>query len=339
MKKGILLIFLLLLSGCSSQPEPTDFDYFYFDTSINIKVYEQLNEEKITTIDKEIDSLLNDLENRYSTTITTSEISQLNAKGTLEVSDEFLEILNSSIEMCTQTNGIYDPSSGTLINLWSINNKNHMPSSAEVDDALSYVGCENIQISGNQVTIPSGYKLDFGSSIKGYAGDKIEEIIRENGIESALINLGGNVQAVGKKYEQEDFVIGIMKPEVNNLVNENVALMPIDDKAVVTSGINQRFFEVDGKVYHHLIDGNVGYPTDNGLASVTIVTDIGLEADILSTATFLLGLEDGYNLIQSLDGVEAVFVTTDKKIYQTTDLDLEIVSDDYHIEEYVDENK
>lgn len=334
MKKLLLIpALLLLITGCSeTEPEITEFDYFYFDTSINVKIYDDAKDLDVEQIDSDIEELLVRLENTYSPSIEDSTLNQVNDRKITEVDDEFISILNQSLEACDATNGQYDPSSGALIDLWSINNANHLPSDKEVKDALTKVGCDDVVISGNTITMPEGYRLDFGSSVKGFAGDKIEEILKNDGVENALINLGGNIQAVGNKYGNP-FNIAIMRPEVENTLNENVAQMPIEDSAMVTSGINQRFFIEDGKIYHHIIDAIKGEPADNGLASVTIVTDSGADADILSTMTFLMGLEDGYDYIMNTDGVEAIFITTDKKIYQTKDFDLTILDDTYTIEE------
>ncbi len=334
MKKLLLIpALLLLITGCSSNPpEITELDYFYFDTSINIKIYDDAKDLDVEQIDSDVEELLVRLENTYSPSIEDSTINQVNDGTLTSVDDEFISILDRSIEACDITNGQYDPSSGALIDLWSINNANHLPTDKEVKQALTKVGCDDVTVDGNEITLPKGYRLDFGSSVKGFAGDEIEQLLKDAGVENALINLGGNIQAVGNKYG-EPFNIAVMKPEIDNYLNENVAQMPIEDSAMVTSGINQRFFVEDGKVYHHIIDAIKGQPADNGLASVTIVTDSGADADILSTMTFLMGLEDGYDYIMNTDGVEAIFITTDKKIYQTTDFDLTVLDDTYTIEE------
>lgn len=333
MKKIIMSMFVLLfVTGCGAKPEITELDYFYFDTSINIKIYDDAKNLDLETIDNTVDSLLARLEQDYSPSIEDSTINQVNDHIITSVSDEFVDVLNKSIEACELTDGVYDPSSGTLIDLWSINNQNHLPTQEEIDIALKTIGCQDIGIDGNTIDLPSGYRLDFGSSIKGYAGDMIADLLKEAGVENALINLGGNIQAVGNKYGAP-FQIAVMKPETDNLLNENVAQLPVENEAVVTSGINQRFFVQDGKVYHHIIDAIAGAPADNGLASVTIVTDKGSNADILSTMTFLMGLEDGYDFISNIDGVDAIFITTDKKIYKTADLGLEILDESYTIEE------
>lgn len=333
MKRLILIIPILLvvLSACGKDPEITELDYFYFDTSMSIKIYDDAKDLDIDTIDSEIDNLLNRMENDYSPNISDSMISKVNDRSEMTVSDEFIDVLNKSIEACNMTDGKYDPSSGALINLWSINNANHIPTDDEITEAMNNIGCNDIQIDGNTISMPEGYLLDFGSSVKGYAADLIAGILTDNDVSNAMINLGGNIQAVGNKYGNP-FNIGIMTPETDNITNENVLTMQVEDTAVVTSGINQRFFEQDGNIYHHIIDATVGAPADNGLASVSIVTANGSDADILSTMTFLLGLEDGYNFIENLDGVEAIFITRDKKIYETTDLNITLADDTYTIE-------
>lgn len=334
MKKILTLpILLLILFGCSKQePEISELDYFYFDTSISIKIYDDPQNFDVEQIDGDVDKLLSDLENTYSPSIANSVINQVNDQKVTEVSDQFISILNNSIEACNESDGKYDPSSGQLIELWSINNENHLPSTAEIENAMKNVGCDQIQIDGNKVSLPTGYRLDFGSSVKGVAGDQIESILHAGGVENALINLGGNIQAVGDKYGKP-FNISIMTPEIENEFNENVATLPLVDSALVTSGINQRFFTADDKIYHHIIDATTGYPADNGLASVSIITDKGADADILSTMIFLMGLDQGYEYIQSKEGIEAVFITRDKKIYETTDLDLNVLDDSYTIEQ------
>lgn len=334
MKKILIIpLLLLIVTGCSQKPpEITEFDYFYFDTSINVKIYDDAKDLDVEQIDSDIDSLLQTLEKTYSPALADSTINQVNDHKITEVDDQFISILNNSIAACEQTGGQYDPSSGALIDLWSINNENHLPSQAEIDEALKLVGCQDIKVDGNTIDLPEGYRLDFGSSAKGFAGDQIAELLTDAGVENALINLGGNIQAVGDKYGNP-FNISVMTPETDNLLNESVVSLPLSNTAMVTSGINQRFFTVDGNVYHHIIDAKTGYPADNGLASVSIVTPSGADADILSTMVFLMGLEDGYDYIQSLDGVDAIFITRDKKIYQTKDFGLQLLDDSYTIEE------
>lgn len=322
MKKILVLLFCItiIFTACTKKIEYSnyDFDYFYFDTSINVKIYYQEEDNfDFEALNKGIEDILIDLQKTFDVSDKSSMISKVNSNNEVKMNEHFKIVLDKSLEACNKTNGHYDPSAGSLINLWSINNENYLPTQAEIDDALSIIDCNNIEVDDNMLFTREGMLLDFGSIVKGYAADEIEEYLKGEGVYSALLNLGGNVQVIGTKPDGEKYKIGIMKPEVENLANENAALIEIEDKAVVTSGINQRFFEKDGVIYHHILDAVEGYPVDNGLASVTIITDKGINADLLSTVTFILGLEKGTEFINQYDDVEAIFITKDKEIYST----------------------
>ncbi len=325
------IIALFILSGCQKEMQTKDFDYFYFDTSISIKLYyTDETQYDFNKIDQGIDNILVRLQNEFDPMAKNSTITNLNENGEITMDDDFKIVFEQSQKACKQTAGRFDATSGELINLWSINNQNHLPSTSEIKTALATVGCQRVEENNNQLIIPKGMKLDFGSIVKGYAADEIEAYLKSEGVESALLNLGGNIQTIGKKVDGSDFRIGVMKPEVDNVLNENALIINANDQAVVTSGINQRFFEQDGQIYHHILDAKNGKPVNNQLASVTILTDKGIDADTLSTVTFIMGLEAGYDYINSLSGVDAIFITRDHKFYVTDqDLEIEIVDDSY----------
>ncbi len=324
---------ILILTACTPKVQEASFDYFNFDTSINVK-FNYTNRDKLdlTEIETDIQGILDDLETTFSRTLEGTMLYELNENKTAEVSDEFIEVIEEANVFCNQVDGRYDYSSGKLIELWSINNKDYLPSSKEVEALLPAIDCNDVKIDGNTVTINEDVDLDFGSIVKGYAADLIDEYLTDKGIQSGLLNLGGNIQTIGSKPDGSDYRIGIQAPEIENLTSSDCAIMDVSDKAVVTSGINQRFFVEDGKIYHHILDANDGYPVDNGLASVSIITDRGIDADGLSTTAFILGLDEGMDLINSLDGVEAFFITKDKEIYQSDNAPtLEVIDEDYKL--------
>lgn len=335
MKKvlSLFIIYILFLSGCSSKMQEESFDYFYFDTSINIKFNHRKHDKiNVEQVQKDIDGLLKELEQEFSPSIKTSMLSELNTKKSMQVSDDFITVLNKASEFCQQVDGKYDYTSGKLIELWSINNKNYLPTDQEVKNLLAPIDCNTVVVNANNVTIDEKVDLDFGSIVKGFAADKLTSYLTSQGIDSALLNLGGNIQTLGSKPDKSDYRIGIQAPEIENENNSNCAIVNANNQAVVTSGINQRFFVENGKIYHHILDANKGYPVDNDLASVTIITKAGMNADGLSTTAFILGLDQGMDLINSIDGVEAVFITRDKQIYQTSeDLGLEVIDDTYKL--------
>jgi thiamine biosynthesis lipoprotein len=157
--------------------------------------------------------------------------------------------------------------------------------------------------------------IDLGGIAKGYAADEAAKILRELGQEHALINFGGNVVAIGSRPDGTPWRIGIQHPERSR--GDTLCIVAVTDATVVTSGKYERFFEEEGTRYHHIIDTSTGYPVENGLSSVTIVTDSSMKADALSTAVFTLGLEAGLELVQGFDGVEAVIVTEESTIHVT----------------------
>jgi thiamine biosynthesis lipoprotein len=161
-------------------------------------------------------------------------------------------------------------------------------------------------------------KVDLGAIAKGYAADEVARILKENGVKHAIINLGGNVMTIGGNPNGKPWRIGIQDPY--NPRGEYLGILPIKDKTVVTSGTYERYFIENGKRYHHILDPDTGYPTDNKLDSVSIITDKSIDGDGLSTSTLLLGLDEGMKLIEKLENVEAIFVTSDKQVYVSSGL-------------------
>ena len=178
---------------------------------------------------------------------------------------------------------------------------------------MTHVDYHNVEIDGNLVRLSDPKsKIDLGAIAKGFIADKLKEYLKSEGVEHALIDLGGNVLAIGDKPDGSSFLIGIQKPFDDR--GEPIASIELNDQAAVTSGTYQRYFEKDGDFYHHILQPSDGMPCNNGLNSVTILTDSSLTADALSTTTFLLGPDKGMDLINSLDGVEAVFIDTDNNL-------------------------
>jgi thiamine biosynthesis lipoprotein len=176
-------------------------------------------------------------------------------------------------------------------------------------------------------------KLDLGGIAKGYACDKATDVLKENGVKSALLDLGGNIYALGKKLDTSDWKVGIVVPYVGE--NGVACSISVSDKAVVTSGGYQRFFIRDGKTYQHILDSKTGYPVDNDLLSATIVGPSATYADGFSTACFVLGREAGMALIETIPDYEAIFITEDNLIYVTSGLagQVSILDERFRIEE------
>ena len=316
----ILTASLLTLStsGCSTSSEisnPITYTDTLFDTVINVQIYDS---EDFDLIDG-CKELCRKYDRMFSKDDDGSEILKINnAGGTpTEVSDDTIEILNTGLYYSELSKGIFDITIGTVTSLWDFQSDEHkIPDQESINEALTHVDYQNVVISGNTVTLKDPEaKLDVGAIAKGYIADKLKEYLKGNGCNHALINLGGNVLAVGGKDDDTAFHVGIQEPF--DETGEAITSVMLEDQTLVTTGIYQRYFTVDDVIYHHIIDPSTGYPSDNQLYSVTIKTDSSLNADALSTLTFLLGLDKGMELIDSLDGVEALFITSDMELIYT----------------------
>lgn len=313
MKKIISLLLILVLfsvSGCNKTKNTTvvSLTENYFDTPCTITIYEGgNNKEKIIEecfkTCKYYDSLFNkNLEN--------SDIDKINQYKKAKVSDETIKIIKESIKYSKMTDGLFDITIGPLVELWDIkNNKGTIPSAQQIDQALKHVDYKQIKIKNNIVKLSKGGIIDLGAIAKGYVTEKLKTKLKTSGVTSAIINLGGNIYALGNK-NGKDFKIGIQKPFAKG--NEYVDEVNVNNKAVVTSGIYQRYFKKDNKIYSHIISPKTGYPIDNEYYSSTIISDDSICADALSTATIILGINKSKSILKKYNNIHAIFL--DKKM-------------------------
>ena len=217
--------------------------------------------------------------------------------------------------------GRFDPSVGALVALWGIGSDHAaVPSSVELNDVLAGVGYKSIRIEDKAVYLDkTGMQIDLGGIAKGYAADCVRSFLLARGVKRAIINLGGNVLIMGEKPSGDPWKIGIQDPR--ELRGEYLGILSTDEKAIVTSGIYERFFMDDGVRYHHILDSSTGYPVNNGLISTTIVHQDSLMADGLSTALFSLGIEEGMALAETLDRyIGVIMVDEDNRVYISENL-------------------
>ena len=314
----LLCMVMVLLCGCSlTTKEPLSKTGFHFDTVITITLYDSKNEELLNTCF----NYCKDFENLVSRTIPTSDISRINmsAGSSIEVSDTTIELLKKGIEFGELTDGAFDITIAPLSELWDFkNNPGNVPSESDIVEALSHVNYKNIVIEGNTVTLTDPKAaIDLGGIAKGYMADQLKEYLLNEGVTSAIINLGGNVLTIGEKPDGNAFHIGIQKPFDEQ--NAAITSVQVKDSSVVTSGSYERYFKVNDTIYHHILNTATGYPCDNELLSVTILSEKSIDGDVLSTSCFALGLEEGRKLIESLEDMDAIFVTDDYEIIDTRD--------------------
>ena len=220
------------------------------------------------------------------------------------------------------SNGRFDITLGQVTDLWNFHGENPaVPDRAAVAAALAAVDYRQIQIDGNIVSMsnPDG-KINLGGIGKGFSADLAAEHLESLGVTSAIINFGGNIVAIGDN-AGAPFKIGIKDP--NSVTGEILGAVTVQDATVVTSGVYERCFEEKGKVYHHILDVETGYPVDSDVVSVTLVAPKGSsgDCDALSTTCLIYGVEEGMKLIEDVKDLEAVFVDRDGKIHKTSGMD------------------
>lgn len=235
---------------------------------------------------------------------------------TWHISEDLAALLSEGLDITRESDGAFDIAIAPLTSLWDFTEEDpKVPDDAAIQKALPLCSSDGVTIDGEDITLPSDdIQFDVGAIAKGYIADRLKDFLIKKGVKSAIINLGGNVLCIGSKPDGTPFKIGIQKPFADR--NETEAVMDITGKSVVSSGIYERCFKQDGKLYHHILNPQTGYPYDNGLISVTIISDQSVDGDALSTTCFALGLEDGLKFAEK-KGVQAVFITEDYELHYT----------------------
>ncbi len=303
------------LSGCSALSKKRDLTYSdtLFDTVIKVEILDYSDEEVI----KGCEDICKKYDAMFSKTDENSEISKINqaAGQPVEVSDDMITIIKKGLYYSRLSQGAFDITIGSVSNLWDFKSEEPViPAADAVAAAKNHVNFQNIILKNNTVTLTDpNTQLDVGAIAKGYIADRLKDYLKENGVKHAVINLGGNVLTLGTKADGSDYNIAIQKPFDKS--GEAIASVKISDKSVVTTGNYQRYFEKDGKIYHHVLDPKTGMPCETDLYSVSIITVSSLTADALSTVCFLKGYQEALALVNQLNNVDAVFVTSDNKVH------------------------
>lgn len=312
----VLLLFPFFIS--CNQFSKEDFKSFYaMNTFMSVKTYGK--NSKIAN--EQIFQKITELENLFSTTRTESEVFKLNHSDgkKLKLSDSTFFLLNYGVEKAKIFDGHFNPFLFPVIQEWGFTTGEYkIPSKSQIFLLLNNTDFEKVQFfDDNSVKFQKNMMVDFGSLAKGFATDECVKILKANNIESAILDFGGNIFAYGKKPDSSAWRIGIKNPFADDI---QIALN-ICDKAVVTSGGYERFFiGDDGTKYIHIFDGKTGYPVQNEIASITIISENALYADCLSTSLFILGEEKAKNYWKSHQDFEMLIIKTDKSIYYTPPL-------------------
>ncbi len=309
---AVLLAVLFLCTGCSGEKIPPKLSEvgFYLDTVITLTAY---------TEDKQIlkDALqeCGRYEQLLSKTVEGSDVWKINhAEGApVEVSDDTIAILQCAKKIGDLSGGAFDVTIAPVSALWDFKSGEHtLPDADAIDRAAGMVDYTRMLIEGKTVTLPAGMMIDLGGIAKGYIADRIKAYLEKRGVKHAILSFGGNIVGIGTKPDGSEWKVGIQ--DIDKPTGEHMLVSRNTGGSTVTSGIYERGFDLDGVRYHHLLSSDSGWPVQNELASVTIFSDSSMEGDALSTAAFVLGTENGLKLIESLDGIEAVFIAKDRTV-------------------------
>lgn len=299
----------LLLTGCAWEAaapaqaeEAHTVELLAMDTIMRITVYGPDGQK---AADQAADRIL-ELEDLLSTTDTGSEIYGVNHSGgaPAALSGDTVRLLDQALTLCESTGGALDVTIYPVVRAWGFTTGAcQVPGGDELAGLLEQVDYREVALEGSVLTLPRGAEIDLGAVAKGYTGDQVAALLLDAGVTSALLELGGNIQTVGAKPDGTPWRVAVQAPE-----GGYAGVLEVEDKAVVTSGGYERYFEQDGEIYWHIIDPATGYPAQSGLTSVTIISDRGVEGDGLSTALFVMGAEKAASYWRENGGFDFVLI-------------------------------
>ena len=353
-----LSILVLFFSGCapsgsSGGPESE----YLMGTICTINLFEQGK----PALYAGVFGRLRELEDILSANREGTDLDMVNKNAGLapvKVRPELIYVLGKALEYAEKSGGSFDPSVGPLVKLWGIGtDKAHVPGEEEIREALGLINYRDVEINREAGTVflkRPGMAVDLGAIAKGYAADEVVKLLAQEGVERAIIDLGGNIYAMGEKKTEKTFGdvikglvpggagkeavndksfwrIGVQDPRETR--GTYIGILKVKNRTIVTSGGYERFFDEGGKRYHHILSTENGFPIENGLLSVTIVADNSIDADALSTSAFTLGWERGRDLIASIPGAEGIFVFDDLsvRIMPGLEKDFSLTAAEYHI--------
>lgn len=310
--------------------EASESEIFALDTAITLKVYGSKRDEVL----KKLEDKINELDDMLSTGKETSEVSRLNRGGEAVLSPTMANLVKRSLDIYKKTDGLFDITIYPLMELWGFPTKNYrVPSEKEIEEKLKLVGSDKIDFNEETRKISfknKGMEIDFGGIGKGYITDELVKILTDEKVESAIINLGGNVFGFRKKPDGSLWNIAIRDP---NEPDKYMAAIRLEDSAVITSGGYERYFEENGIIYHHILDPRTGKPSERGLKSVSIISKDGTLADALSTSLFIMGEEKAIGYWkENGSNFDILLMTNDNRLLVSAGIKDKVISDNYKIE-------
>ncbi len=328
----ICLAFVFLFFSCSGKIEPRT--QTAMDTLCTVNAFEDGTKK----LYDEIFERLAQIEKEFSATLPDSEISQINSMAgisAVQTNEEVLNVMDFALKTAWISDGAFTPAAGPLVDLWGINTDHQrIPSQAEINKALELVDFGCVGLSRDSVFLrKAGMKVNLGGIVKGFAADEVCKILKKHNVKKAVVDLGGNIYVYGKKSDGSKWTVGIKNPDSPS--SAPLLRLCINENSVVTSGSYERFFEADGKKYHHIFNPATGFPADSGIVSATVISPSSIAADALSTATFVLGVEKSFKLLDKFKkefktNISFVFICKYGSVFASENLkgSLEFVQDD-----------
>ncbi len=315
-RAAVLFAFLLLLCGCDSSSPAIEGTWFAMDTVMSVTAYGDTS-----LVGSDISEMLTEYESKWSVTDERSEIYAANHGVMVQPSPETAELIRFALEMNTVTDGALDITMYPVLCEWGFTTGEYrVPRDERIAELLRLRGCDKVQLTEQGISLPEGVQIDLGAVAKGYMGDLLSERLRSDGVTSALLDLGGNIHAIGNNPDGAPWRLGIRDP----FGAGNIAILRLSDKAAVTSGGYERYFTEDGVNYCHILDPETGRPAESGLASVTIVGEQGRLCDALSTAVYVMGEQRAVQLWQELGGFDMILITDDGDMLVTEGVESDI---------------
>ncbi|MFS0865513.1 FAD:protein FMN transferase [Fredinandcohnia sp. 179-A 10B2 NHS] len=345
-KLGLLLVCLSVLFtviGCAQKEgsstslitnNPYKRTEFLMGTVVTVKIYDEDKEEVLDPVFERIFELAD----RIGVNEEESEIIDINKNAGIQpvqVSADIYRLIEAGKAHSKLANGTFDISVGPLTTLWNIGFPDaRKPEQEEINQVLPLIDYNQIYLNVEEQTVylaNQGMELDLGAIAKGFITDEVKDVLLEHDVHSAIIDLGGNIYVLGKNANGSDWTVGIQDPFSPR--GEIVGKIKESNKSIVTSGVYERFLEVDGVKYHHILNPIDGYPYNNDVAGVSIITDKSIDGDALSTTLFSKGIQGGLEYIENIEDAEAIFVSQDKKIYFTSGLkgEFELTNDQFEV--------
>ncbi|MEN4668910.1 FAD:protein FMN transferase [Pantoea agglomerans] len=271
------------------------------------------------TLAGQVFRLIKQQENLFTVNRAASEVMAINhaaGQNPVVVSQPVFDLIACAHAVSLLPDSLFNLAIGPLVKCWKIGFQGHrVPSETELQARMALTNPHDVILDDTSRSVMlarPGMEIDLGAIAKGYIADVVQAFLRQQQVSSALINLGGNVQTVGAPPEEAGWAIGLKKPFGE--AEELIGVISVNNRSVVTSGIYERYFELDGVCYHHILDPRSGYPLDNDLLSVTVISDRSLDGDIYTTLLYGLGVEQGIACLAEQPGIEAIFVTRDRQV-------------------------